>query len=156
MGKENQSFIPAHELEGIRERGIKRAERRVEEREHLRLEIQSRKHILEMEAAAFILYEGYEPIADRDTGEMTLRPIGRDRVASLKAAADISEKLLRKVLPDLKQVEIQTDSNGGEGRILENTDLSNRMRLYMEAIQQRTINPPIEDAVIVEEVDFLA
>lgn len=153
----NRTFVPEHEMQGIRDRAINRAEKKFEAREHLRLEIKSRRLLDDLDATVIVLRDGVEPIVDRDTGEIDLRPIGRDRVASLKAGADIALKLLNKVLPDIKQVEIQDSSNGGEGRILENTDLSNRMRLYMEAVQQRGIEEPvIVDAEIVEDVDFLA
>jgi len=160
MRKNNLSFVPNHELEGIRNRAIKRAENKVEEREHLRLEIKSRKMIEEMQEAAIMLFTGVELFEDKETGEAVLRPLGRDRIASLKAGADIADKLLKKVLPDLKQIELQDSTGGGEGRILENTDLSNRMRLYVEALEKRAaINDAaeMEEAVIVEEaVDFLA
>ena len=160
MTDNNQSFIPNHELEGIRNRGIKRAEDRVEEREHLRLEIQSRKLIEEMQGAAFLLYTGVDVKTDVDTNESVIIPLTRDRIAGLKAAADISDKLLKKVLPDLKQIELQDGGQSGEGRILENTDLSNRMRIYAEAIEQRrlaALSDEIEDAVFVEDdgMDFL-
>ncbi len=155
MSKNNQSFVPAHELEGIRERGIKRAERRVEEREHLRLEIKSRKLIEEMQAAAFMLYAGVDicdAIMDED-GLPAIIPLTRDRIAGLKAAADISDKLLKKVLPDLKQIELQDGGQQGEGRILENIELSNRMRIYMEAISKRGMIPRKADFVEGELVD---
>lgn len=160
MSKNIQSFVPAHELEGIRNRGIKRAENRVEEREHLRLEIQSRKIIEKMQEAAFMLYLGVEAFTDDLTGVTVLRPLGRDRIASLKAAADISDKLLKKVLPDLKQIELQDSTAGGEGRILENTDLNNRMRIYVDALEKRALANDaieIEEAVIVDDdLGFLA
>jgi hypothetical protein len=162
MSKNNLSFVPNHELEGIRNRAIKRAEGRVEEREHLRLEIKSRKLIEEMQEAAMMLFTGCELFTDEETGVAVLRPLGRDRIASLKAGADIADKLLKKVLPDLKQIELQDGGQSDSGRLLENTDISNRMRLYVEALQRRALandatELAIEDAVIVEpEVDFLA
>ena len=160
MNDVNLSFVPNHELEGIRNRAIKRAENRVEEREHLRLEIKSRRLIEEMQEAALMLFIGVELKTDKETNESILIPLGRDRIASLKAGADIADKLLKKVLPDLKQIELQDGDRGGEGRILENTDLSNRMRIYVEALAKRRMDTSpsdeIEDAVIVEDnMDFL-
>ncbi len=163
MSKNNQSFVPAHELEGIRERGIKRAERRVEEREHLRLEIKSRKLIEEMQDAAFMLFTGVDIRDDimDENGRPAIIPLTRDRIAGLKAAADISDKLLKKVLPDLKQIELQDGGQQGEGRILENIELSNRMRIYMEAIGKRgtvTRNVEFVEGELVDdsdEMDFL-
>ena len=150
-------FVPEHELKGIQERAIKRAENRVEEREHLRLEIKARKLIEEMQQAAMVLYFGYEelPLQPGETVPKFAR-LGRDRIAALKAAADISDKLLKKVLPDLKQIELTEGEGGAEGRILENIDLDNRMRIYVEALAKRQLAAmPIEDAIIVDDMDFL-
>ena len=155
----NPKIVPEHELAGIRERGIKRAERRVEEREHLRLEIHSRKLIVEMQDAAIKLFLGIEE-SHNEAGLYV--PLTRDRIAGLKAGADIADKLLKKVLPDLKQVELTAGNNDGEGRILENIELDNRMRLYLAALEKRgTVIPmhPAEEVVEAElvepDMDFL-
>jgi len=152
----NANFIPEHELAGIRERGIKRAEKRVEEREHLRLEIKSRELINKMQDAALMLFFGYE--ANPNDPDV-LVPMSRDRIASLKAGADVADRLLKKVLPDLKQVELQDGGNNGEGRILENIELDNRMRLYLQALEKRGTVVPIRqeevEVIVEDEMDFL-
>jgi len=166
----NQSFIPAHEVAGIRNRAIKRAEDRVEEREHLRLEIKSRKLLNGMHDIFYTLISGVEfsPFQDEndvdEDGRQIKRivPLSRDRIAALKAAADVSDKLLKKVLPDLKQIEMVEEGGGKEGKILEDIELANRLRVYMESLNKRGVIIPmktemIEDAVIVDEqpLDFL-
>lgn len=134
MGFKTLAGTPYASLEEIQKAGAERAIRRYENREHLRLEIQSRKHINEMEKAAFALFLGYEEDA-LEPG--VLRPIGRERAASLKAAADIAEKLLRKVLPDLKQIEMQTKDDKDDSAILQDIELSNRLRLYIQSKAKR-------------------
>ncbi len=156
----NPNFIPNHELEGIRERGIKRAEKRVEEREHLRLEIKGRKLLDGMHEAVFKLLLGVE---EGDEAGLFIR-LSKDRIASLKAGIDGADKLMRKVLPDLKQIEISPGDGGGEGRILDSVELQNRMRLYIEAIQKRGDNVvpfrqeeevAVEGELVDESMDFL-
>lgn len=126
--------VPDHEIDGIRKRGIKRAERRVEEREHLRLEIKTRKLIEGMQDTVVTLIRGTEESSMEPGLEV---PLTRDRITALKAAADISGRLLNKTLPDLKQVEIRDDEAKEAGRILESIDISNRLRIYKEAIARR-------------------
>jgi len=158
----NQSFIPAHEVEGIRNRAVKRAEDRVEEREHLRLEIESRKLLSGMHDIFHTLISGVEVSAFQDTDDIDddgrqiqrIVPLSRDRVASLKAAADVADKLLKKVLPDLKQIEMVDPGGKGEGRILENIELANRMRLYIESLNKRGVVIPIRPGDQIVEAEF--
>ena len=156
----NPNFIPNHELEGIRERGIKRAERRVEEREHLRLEIEGRKLLGGMHEAVFKLLLGYEE--GQEAG--LLVPLTKDRISALKAGIDGADKLMRKVLPDLKQIELSEGDGTGEGRILDSVELQNRMRIYLEAIQTRGDNVvpfrpeeevAVEGELVDDSMDFL-
>lgn len=156
-----QTFIPAHEVEGIRNRAIKRAEDRVEEREHLRLEIKSRELLTGMHDIFYTLISGVEvsPFKDIDEDGREVNrvvPLSRDRIASLKAAADVSDKLLKKVLPDLKQIEMVDPGGKGEGRILENIELANRMRLYIESLNKRGVVIPIRPGDQIVEAEFTA
>ena len=148
--------VAQHEIDSIKDRAIKRAERRVEEREHLRLEIQTRKHLVDMGAIADLLHAGYYPNPNDPENPEAIIPLTRDRIASLKAAADIKDKLIRKVLPDLKQVEITEDEKTTGGKILENIELSNRLRLYLESLSKRGVEIDITPTPVPEPVDFLA
>jgi len=57
------------------------------------------------------MLSGYEPMTDAVTLEVTHLPLTRERVVALKVVLDVELKLLGKVLPDLKAVEM-TDSEG--------------------------------------------
>lgn len=52
------------------------------------------------------LTSGWEPVRDPRTGSADWVPLDRDRVAALNAALSTHLKLLNKVLPDLKAVEL--------------------------------------------------
>lgn len=129
MGKE--APINLRQLKSV---GARKALQRIEEREHLRLEIETRELIHKMQDAAFLLYMGYEGTIDDPDLQM---PLSRDRIMALKSAADISGKLLNKVLPDLKQVELSESSDGNSEAVLQDIDLANRLRLYIDAKAKR-------------------
>ncbi|RLD78548.1 MAG: hypothetical protein DRJ15_11350 [Bacteroidetes bacterium] len=122
------------EVATLRKSAIGRAERRVEHREHLRLEIKSRDLLQNIHTAIDTLYRGTEP--DNDDPDLMI-PLTKDRVASINAAATLSDRLLKKVLPDLKQVEIREDEEQRGERLLESVDLSNRLRIYLQAVEER-------------------
>jgi len=148
--------VAQHEIDSMKDRAIKRAERRVEEREHLRLEIQTRRHLIDMASIADLLHAGYYPNPNDPDNPEAIILLTLDRIASLKAAADIKDKLIRKVLPDLKQVEITEDEKTTGGKILENIELSNRLRLYLESLAKRGAEIDITPTLVPEPVDFLA
>jgi len=141
----NPRIVPEHELDGIRKRGIRRAERRVEEREHLRLEIKARKLLEDTHTAVDKLFLGTE---ESPIEPGLIVPLTRDRIAAIKAGADIAAKLLNKVLPDLKQVEIRADEAKDAERILESIDIANRLRIYKEAVERRE-----SDLVVVADTE---
>lgn len=88
------------------ERARKRAEDRIEEREHIRLELKTREYIQVTHQAIDVLIKGYETQRDASTGMEMEVPLDRSRVQAIKASADLSLRLLNKVLPDLKAVEV--------------------------------------------------
>jgi len=81
-----------------------------------------------------LLYAGVEEVPG-EPGVYT--PLTRDRIAGLKAAADVAGRLLNKVLPDLKQVELDDKTKQEADRILQDIELDNRMRLYIESKAKR-------------------
>jgi len=149
MRELNPRIVPEHELDGIRKRGIQRAERRVEEREHLRLEIKARKLLEDTHTAVDKLFLGIE---ESPTQPGLIVPLTRDRIAAIKAGADIAAKLLNKVLPDLKQVEIRADETKDAERILESIDISNRLRIYKESANRRDAAAVV---VVEDPLEFL-
>ena len=84
------------------ENARRRAVRRVEEREHLRLELKAREYIHTIHGIVDTLKAGEE--TDRD-GEVWR--LSKERIQALKAAGDMSLRMLDRVLPPLKAVEIQ-------------------------------------------------
>lgn len=88
------------------QRAVARAERRLEEREHLRLELKAREYIHTVHGIIDTLVEGYEDIRPYGT-EPERIPLSRQRVQALKTAMDGSLRLLDRVLPPLKAVEVQ-------------------------------------------------
>lgn len=90
---------------GLRKDARSRALKRVEEREHLRLELQAREYIRLCHEVADTLVKGYEDREAEEGGSERVE-LSRARVQSLKSAADISLRLLDRVLPPLKAVEV--------------------------------------------------
>lgn len=150
----NPRLVPEHELAGIRSRAIKRAARRLEEREHLRLEIKSRKLMEEMHVATFKLFAGVE---ESPTEPGLIVPLTRDRIAALKAGADIAAKMLNKVLPDLKQVELKEEDSQNAERTLNSISLDNHLRLYLDAVAQRNAerDTAVEAEIVSDPEEFL-
>ena len=90
----------------VHERALKRAERRVEEREHLRLELKAREYIHTVHTGIDTLMRGHEMVQLDGQAPQTM-PLDRARVQAIKAAMDGSLRLLDRVLPPLKAVEVQ-------------------------------------------------
>lgn len=98
------------------DRAIKRAEKRVEEREHLRLELKAREYIHTVHGIIDTLCTGYEQHPMEDGSEQRV-PLDRGRVQALKTAMDGSLRLLDRVLPPLKAVEV-TRAPGDEANAM--------------------------------------
>lgn len=129
-----------------RNRNRKRAESRLEEREHIRLELKTREYIQTTHQAIDLLLKGSEQVADETTQTMIVVPLDRARVQAIKASADLSLRLLAKVLPDLKAVEHISTPGDGDPRQLSTGEL---MALVEKLGQRPTVQ--IEDAQIVED-----
>ncbi len=87
------------------ERARKRAEDKIEEREHLRLELKAREYIQVCHTVIDKLLVGEETVKAIDGSEERV-PLDRARVQALKSAMDGSLRLLDRVLPPLKAVEV--------------------------------------------------
>lgn len=149
------------EFDEVKARTQQKALKTVKEREHLRLEIQARGLIEGMQEDVVKLRYGIEfsQILKDDAGNAAVVPLTKDRITSIKCAADIAGKLLDKVLPSLKQVELTDDKGDIEGMVLGDIELDNRLRLYIEASEARKDKDVLDvnvisDAEIIEE-DFL-
>ena len=95
-------LLTSNDQEVALQRARKRAEAKLEEREHLRLELKAREYIQVCHNVIDTLVKGQEKT---HTGVEV--PLDRSRVQALKAAMDGSLRLLDRVLPPLKAVEIQ-------------------------------------------------
>ena len=106
------------------------AESVLEDREYIRHEIQAHQHVRDLETMALMLFSGQEIEQDRVTEVPVLVPLDKDRVSQLTACATIKLALLRKVVPDIKSVEL-TGAGGeelGSQRELATIELRNRLR----------------------------
>ncbi len=101
----SRHLISSSDQTAIRQEARARALRRVEEREHLRLELKAREYINTCHGIAQTLTQGYEDRQDQ-LGGIERVELSRARVQALKTAADISLRLLDRVLPPLKAVEV--------------------------------------------------
>lgn len=84
------------------------------QKRHLRECIDAENQLNTLVAIQVAMMQHEAPVIVREPGGVCRtehRPLNSDRIAALKVAADISLKLLGKVLPDLKAVEIH-DPNG--------------------------------------------
>ena len=120
--------------EDIAREAQQRALKRVEQREHLRLELKARDYIMTCHTVADTLVSGYEVVRDAQ-GRPVPGPLDRARVQALRGAADVVLKLLDRVLPPLKAVEVQ-DSPEKEVKDYSKMTTGELMRLFME---QRSI-----------------
>ena len=99
-------LLSGKDLEAARQRAVERAEKRIEEREHLRLELKAREYIHTVHGIIETLVAGTEALA-MEGGAKEKIPLSRQRVQALKTAMDGSLRLLDRVLPPLKAVEVQ-------------------------------------------------
>lgn len=109
------------------------ARRRGEARENVRHEIDARRYVYQLDAISETLLAGRELVQDPITGQQTTIPLDKDRLAQLLGAAGIKQNLLKKVLPDIKAVEL-TGADGedlGTDRVMATIELRNRLRAIL-------------------------
>lgn len=129
-------------------RARKRAEDRIEEREHIRLELKTREYIQTTHQAIDVLLRGTETQVDPSTRAEIEVPLDRSRVQAIKASADLSLRLLAKVLPDLKAVEVgDSPEKAADPKNLSTGELM----ALIDKLGHRPTVVVVEDAEIVEE-----
>ena len=141
--------------EGRRElrRRQARAEQTLQAREFVRHEIQALKHVQDLENMALMLLSGQEVSVDPVTEQPSLIPLDKDRTSQLSTCANIKFRLLAKVLPDIKAVEL-TGAGGeelGSQRELAEMELRNRLR----DVLSQGVQPVLEQSVRSDEYDCL-
>jgi hypothetical protein len=115
------------------QRRKKDAQETIEQREYLRHEIEARQHVQDLETIALMLFSGKEATSDPVTGEVVMVPLDKDRTSQLQAAANVKQGLLKKVLPDIKAVEL-TGAGGedlGTDKAMAELELRNRLRAIL-------------------------
>lgn len=85
-------------------------------REALRQRVDGERILSRVEHCTQVLLSGWEPVTDPATQQVTWVPLSKDRTAALGKVMDIQLRLLSKVLPDLKAVEL----SGADGEPLKN------------------------------------
>ena len=132
-------------------RAQQRAIDRVEEREHLRLELKARQYIHTVHGVIDTLVAGAEPermYDGRPKPGGNLVPLDRTRIQALKTAMDGSLRLLDRVLPPLKAIELQDSPE----RAMDPTKLTTSELLKM--VMKASHTPAqVEGETIIEEED---
>ena len=93
-------------------------------REALRERVDGERILSRIEHCTQVLLSGWEPVTDPATKQVTWVPLSKDRTAALGKVMDIQLRLLSKVLPDLKAVEIA----GADGEPLKGPNSDKRVR----------------------------
>lgn len=139
-------FLSEEERREAKARAKKRAKHQIQEREHLRLEIEARAIIQRMGATVNTFIQGYEDVTT-PVGDVIQQPLSRDRIAALKAASDIDKVLLDRVLPPLKAVEVKKEEAFEDPAKMTDNDLRQTLSKYMgvskELIDRATGSPSI-------------
>ena len=135
------SLLTSRDRQSAIERARERAEKRIEEREHLRLELKAREYIHTVHGIIDCLVEGQEDLRMQG-GQVERVPLTRQRVQALKTAMDGSLRLLDRVLPPLKAVEVQ---KAPEDRGLSMEQLSTHDLLKIALARQERVIEPEED-----------
>jgi hypothetical protein len=134
-----------------------RAEQTLQAREFVRHEIQALRHVQDLENMALMLLSGQEAAVDPVTEQPSLIPLDKDRTSQLNVCANIKFRLLAKVLPDIKAVEL-TGAGGeelGSQRQLAEMELRNRLRAVLtQGKPLELVEELVEDAEPVEETSY--
>lgn len=143
MNSQN-SILTLQERIEARERAKQRALTRIEEREHLRLELNARGYIHTCHEIIDTLVAGEEIIKSAEGAQQRV-PLDRARVAALSKAMDGSLRLLDRVLPPLKSVEMADSPE----RVANEKQLTTADLVKM-VLQQRR-QPRVIEAEVVED-----
>ena len=143
------NVLSFQQQERVIERAKQRALDKIEEREHLRLELKAREYIHTVHGCIDLLVEGQEYQKDVLGQPLPTKPkvpLDRTRIQALKAAMDGSLRLLDRVLPPLKAVEVQEDpektaANPAKLTTSELIALVTRMSRKPQVIEAETVEP---------------
>ena len=146
------NILTFQQQERVIERAKQRALDKIEEREHLRLELKARQYIHTVHGCIDLLVEGQEYQKDVLGTPLTTEPkvpLDRTRIQALKAAMDGSLRLLDRVLPPLKAVEVQEDpektaANPMKLSTSELIGLVTRMAKPQRTIEAEVIEPEVK------------
>ncbi len=146
------NVLSFQQQERVIERAKQRALDKIEEREHLRLELKAREYIRTVHGIIDTFVRGQEPVRDPLGQPLPLEPgvpLDRSRVQALKAAMDGSLRLLDRVLPPLKAVEVQEDpektvANPMKLSTSELIGLVTRMAKPQRTIEAEVVEPEVK------------
>ena len=151
------SILTMKEMTEARDRAKDRAKNSLVVREELRLCIDGYDLIDRIQTVSRMLFHNRELDDDGLSGVpswVTPRALTPHRVAQIKAAADIDMALLRKVLPDIRAVEL-TGKNGDPIAFEETIPALSKIALRQHiryTLEHGADEPEITDAEIVEEL----
>ena len=131
-------FLSKEEREEARKNGKRRAQERVRDREHLRLEIDTRQILNRMAATVNTLVLGYEEVHPQD-GDPVQMPLSRDRIAALKVASDVDKMLLDRVLPALRPIEVAPHEEHVDPAQMTDNELRQQLAAYL-GINKRLVD----------------
>lgn len=136
---------------------IRQRKREVEQqlvaRETLRHRIRAEQHLEHIEAIGDVLLVGKEAIVEPFTGEVQEVPLDSERRQQLSECAHLKLALMKKVLPDIKSVEL-TGAGGeelGNNRAMAEIELRNRLRAIFTG---QSLPRVLEGVVVAEEPAF--
>ena len=146
------NVLPMHLHDQAIERAKQRALDKIEEREHLRLELKAREYIHTVHRIIDTLVVGQESQRDALGDPIPTEPkipLDRSRVQALKAAMDGSLRLLDRVLPPLKAVEVQEDPEKTAANPMKLTtselmQMVSRMAKPTKVIEAEVIEPEVK------------
>jgi len=104
------SSITAKQQQDMEKRARKRTQLRMNDRERLRQNIHGERLVADLIRIGEDLQKKYKELSGNQVG-------------ALKAAADVKYKMLNKLLPDLKSVELEDKREGSDPRTLSTADL---------------------------------
>ena len=150
---DHRHHLSPEEFRQAKSRARVREQDRIDEREHLRLEIPTRAILERMGATIATFIQGYEDVTTA-MGDIIQQPLTRERIAALKAASDIDKTLLDRVLPALKAVEPEKQEElMKDPASLTDNELRQTLAKYMgldPTILARLDAPPMVDTPVVD------
>lgn len=118
-------------------------EPRTKVRAELRKMLDGERMLNRIEQCVTYLMQGSEPVTNAATREVAYVPLTRERLGALKIVLDTQLRLLSKVLPDLKAIEMTDDKGnrlaaGSQDRMV----LATKLLAIMREEKQRQVDMP--------------